>query len=114
MTHTLSRIFITYLLFFFSTTASAKDEIELEIKIINHVFHPSEIEAPEGTNIKLIVHNEDDTVEEFESSDLKREKIVPPGGKVNIILAPLAPGEYKFVGEFHESTAKGVLTIKAK
>ena len=92
--------------------AMADEIFEVEIKIKNHVFEPSEIEIPSGHKLKLIVHNMDDTIEEFESFDLKREKIVPPGGKIKIILAPLMPGKYEFFGEFHQETAKGFLNVK--
>lgn len=83
-----------------------------EIAIKNHRFVPDVIEAPAGRKIKLIVHNQDKTIEEFESHDLKREKIVPGGRKINVILAPLKPGKYHFFGEFHEETANGYLIIK--
>lgn len=114
MIHTLSKILIICLMSLCAMTAFAKDEVEIEIEIKDHVFYPAEVEAPAESNIKLIVHNRDDTIEEFESFDLKREKIVPPNGKINIILAPLAPGRYEFFGDFNQDTAKGAIIIKAK
>ncbi len=100
------------LLIFSPSIAISEDEFEIELVIRNHVFEPSEIEAPSGQKIKLVVLNTDDTVEEFESFDLKREKIVPPGSKINIILAPLAPGKYEFFGDFHQETARGFINVK--
>lgn len=93
--------------------AYAEDVIQIDLTIKNHYFDPSVIEAPAGKKVRLIVHNMDDTVEEFESHDLNREKIIPPNNKVVIIIAPLAPGSYKFLGEFHPETAQGVLNIKS-
>ena len=52
------------------------------------------------------------TVEEFESFDLKREKIIPAKGKVIVIVGPLSSGEYSFFGEFHQETAQGKLIVK--
>lgn len=97
----------------FCITSHADDEIEINIAIKNHYFEPNIIEAPEGKKIRLIVHNMDSMIEEFESHELNREKVIPPNAKIVIILAPLAVGDYPFFGEFHSDTAKGILKIKA-
>ncbi|WP_347938714.1 cupredoxin domain-containing protein [Rickettsia oklahomensis] len=76
--------------------------LEVKIAIKDHKFVPNIVEVPKSTKIKLIVHNEDDTIEEFESHDLHREKIVMPNESINIILAPLNPGKYEFFGDFHQ------------
>jgi plastocyanin len=108
----LKKLLITSFFLLFGCNVYADDTEEIELKIENHLFYPSEVEVSSGKKIKLIVHNNDDTVEEFESHDLKREKIVPPGKKINIILAPLAPGKYEFFGDFHQDTAKGVINVR--
>jgi plastocyanin len=82
---------------------------EYQIAIRNHRFEPAEIRVPAGKKIKLIVHNQDNSAEEFESHELNREKVIPPGAKANIFVGPLKPGRYPFVGEFNEKTAQGVL-----
>lgn len=86
--------------------------IEIETVLEGHVFHPSCIDVPAGQKIRLTVKNNDDVVEEFESHDLKREKIIPAKSKIVVVLAPLSPGVYKFFGEFHEETAQGCLNVK--
>ena len=73
------------------------------------LFTPSEVKVPAGTKVKLVVDNQDATAEEFESKDLKREKVIPPRSKGTFVIGPLKPGRYKFVGEFHEKTAQGVV-----
>lgn len=85
-----------------------------EITIENHRFIPEIVYLPEGKKIKLIVHNKDDIVEEFESHALKREKLVPPKGKATIVLPPLKKGEYSFIGEFHADTAQGKIIVHSK
>ena len=102
---------ILFLSTLIALNASAETEI-IEINIKDHKFDPAIVTAPSGKRIKLVVSNKDTTIEEFESSDLNREKIIPPGKKVNIILAPLKAGEYKFEGEFHADTAQGVLVVE--
>jgi high-affinity iron transporter len=78
----------------------------------NHRFEPSRIEVPAHQKFKLQVKNADDTADEFESADLNREKLVTAGQTVTIFLGPLDPGEYKFFGDFHQDTARGVLVAK--
>ena len=92
------------------TWAMAEPEALLVIK--NHRFEPSEIKVPAGQRIRLTVHNQDATPEEFESHALNREKIVPPGAKVVIFIGPLKPGKYEFAGEYNEATAKGVVVAE--
>ena len=67
---------------------------------------------PEGKKIILIVHNQDSTIEEFESVELKREKIVLGNSESKIKFAPLQVGEYKFFGDFHQDTAHGKIIVK--
>ena len=85
--------------------------LEVRIAIKDHKFVPNIVEVPKSTKIRLIIHNEDDTVEEFESHDLHREKIVMPNESINIILAPLNPGKYEFFGDFHQDTAQGFIIV---
>ena len=86
---------------------SAEPELLLVIK--NHRFEPAEVKVPAGQRVKLVVHNQDSTAEEFESHDLNREKIIPPGAKATLFVGPLKPGRYNFAGEYNEATAKGVV-----
>ncbi len=85
--------------------------LEIVTVIKNHRFEPDVITVPSGKKIRFIIHNRDNTVEEFESHDLHREKIIMPNDSINIILAPLAPGKYDFFGDFHQETAQGVLIV---
>jgi plastocyanin len=87
-------------------------EPEAGLVIRNHRFEPAELKVPAGTRVKLTVHNQDTTAEEFESHKLNREKIVPAGGKVVIFIGPLKPGKYEFFGEYNEATAQGVVVAE--
>jgi plastocyanin len=82
---------------------------EFALTIRDHRFDPAEIHVPAGQKVKLVVHNQDATPEEFESHELNREKVIAPGSKVTIFIGPLAPGRYPFFGEFHEKTARGTV-----
>lgn len=75
-------------------------------------FSPIRLEVPAGQKFKLVVKNEGPGPEEFESSDLNREKLIPAGQVVEILVGPLAPGTYGFFGEFHPDTARGQIVAK--
>jgi plastocyanin len=92
--------------------AAAADEPERTIVIKNHRFEPDVVEVPAGMRVKLLIHNQDATPEEFESHDLRREKLVTGGGKAIVWVGPLPKGEYGFFGDFHQDSAKGKLVAK--
>ena len=94
------------------SSAALADAPEFKISIKDHQFTPASLEIPANTKVKLIVKNEDATPEEFESHELNREKVIPGNSTANIFVGPLAAGEYKFFGEFHEKTAQGKLVVK--
>ena len=90
----------------------ASETIEVDLYIKNHRFSPEILELPTGKKLRITIHNQDESIEEFESFDLKREKIIFGNSQVVIVLAPLKVGEYKFFGEFHQDTAQGKIIIK--
>ena len=105
-------ILILSMVFIPSSVIAESDAIEVELHIKDHKFIPAVLELPTGKKINLTIYNDDETIEEFESPDLKRERIVPGKSDIKIILAPLKPGEYKFFGEFYQKTAQGKIIIK--
>ena len=102
--------FIKICILLFPIACFAVDEYEIIIK--NHQFIPQNLDVPANKKIKLTVCNQDNEVEEFESFDLRREKIVPANDCVKINLGSLEPGEYKIFGDFHSSTAFGSIIVK--
>ena len=82
---------------------------DITTTINNHRFTPSEVKVPANKRIQLTVVNDDPTPEEFESRDMKVEKVIPGKSKGVVRIGPLAPGRYPFFGEFNEATAKGVV-----
>ena len=85
---------------------------EFTLTIKKHRFVPSELTVPAGKRLRLVIDNQDPTPEEFESHSLRVEKVIPGRSKGAVSVGPLKPGAYDFVGEFHESTAKGTLHAK--
>ena len=87
--------------------AMADDAIVIHLK--NHKFSPSVIKVKANQPSMIILFNDDDSADEFDSSSLKVERVVPGHAKGNIRLRALAPGKYPFMGEFHAATAQGVV-----
>ena len=88
------------------TVASGQD-VEIPLTIEKNRFQPAEVRVKAGTPFVLVVTNKDATPEEFESKELRIEKVIPGGKTMKIRVRALKPGSYPFVGEYHEATAKG-------
>jgi plastocyanin len=87
-------------------------DAEATLTLKDHKFEPEQLKVPAGQRLKLTVINHDKTPEEFESKPLKIEKVVPGNGRITLFIGPLKPGSYKFVGEYHEDSTKGVLIVE--
>lgn len=88
------------------------DDPQFTLVIKDHKFTPAELQVPAGAKIRLVVRNDDATPEEFESTELHREKVVAPGQQIVVIVGPLDAGTYRFFGDFHKDTAQGKLIAK--
>ena len=100
--------YLLLILMLFPALVLAAD-LEHKLTIRDHRFEPAELRVPSEKKIKLIIDNQDESAEEFESHALNREKVIPPKSKATVFIGPLSPGRYSFIGEFHSETAKGVL-----
>jgi heme/copper-type cytochrome/quinol oxidase subunit 2 len=88
------------------------EDPQFALSIKEHRFVPAELQVPAGVKLKLLIKNEDSTPEEFESHELHREKVVPPGQQITVFVGPLDAGTYPFFGDFHQETAQGKLIAK--
>jgi len=89
-------------------TPAISAEPEFVIQIKNHQFIPAELRVPAGEKVQIVVDNQDDTPEEFESYSLNREKHVPPKSRITLFIGPLAAGRYVYQGE---DRTDGVVTL---
>jgi plastocyanin len=80
---------------------------EIPLTIEQHKFTPEDIKVKAGQPFVLVIENKDTTPEEFESKELRVEKVVPGNKTLKVRMGALRPGTYKFFGEYHEATAKG-------
>jgi hypothetical protein len=84
----------------------------LPVMLRDHRFSPAEIHVKANAPAQILLTNADSTAEEFDSSSLHVEKVVAGGSKGIVRLAPLPPGRYPFMGEYHADTAQGVVVAE--
>ncbi len=75
-------------------------------------FDPATLEVPAGQRFRLEVRNEGTAAIEFESKELRQEKVIKPKGSATMTIAPLKPGTYRYVDEYREATSKGQIVAK--
>jgi len=107
------QLFGLYLLALFGLPAYA-ELLVLQLQLKDHLFSPATLYVPEGEKVKLLIHNQDSTPEEFESFSLNREKVILGNSKGVVFIGPLEPGEHAFVGEYHPDSARGTLIVLPK
>lgn len=95
-----------------ATPARAQDLPTVNLLIRDGRFVPSTLEVPANTKFRLLIKNEGPGAEEFESVELRKEKVLGPGATSFLIFQPLKPGSYKFFGDFHPETAQGQMVAK--
>ena len=84
----------------------------IPVTLQNHKFSPAEINVKANTPSVIALTNKDATAEEFDSTALQVEKVVAGNSSGNVRIRALAPGRYPFMGEYHSSTAQGVVVAK--
>ena len=75
-------------------------------------FEPLKLEAPAGKRFKIEISNEGKGPMEFESKDLKQEKVLAAGAKSSVVINALKPGTYTFFDEYHPEAPKGQIVAK--
>jgi hypothetical protein len=93
----------------FVVAAPALADAPIMLTLQNHKFTPSVIKVKANQPAMITMVNKDGTAEEFDSSELKIEKVVAGNQSGNIRIRALKPGTYHFMGEYHDKTAQGVV-----
>lgn len=94
-------------------TAQAAEPPKLVVTLQDHRFTPDHLTVPAGQRFLIELTNRDGAVAEFESYDMKFEKIVVAGGTVTVHAGPLHPGTYKFFDDYHPQATGSVTAGKA-
>lgn len=88
------------------------DEATVQLVARDGKFFPAELVAPQGRKIRIEISNEGKDPVEFESMELRKEKVLAPNSKSVVVIVAQQPGSYKFFDEFHPKTGQGVLVVK--
>lgn len=89
----------------------AEDLPTFRLEMADGKLNPARIEVPAGKRVKIEVRNTGKGAVEFESVQLRKEKVLAPGAESFVVIAPLDPGEYKFFDDFHQQ-AQGVIVAR--
>lgn len=94
-----------------SAVTHAEDAVTVKLEMADGQFNPARIEVPAGKRIRIEIKNTGKRAVEFESVELRKEKVLAPGAESVVVIAPQSPGEYKFFDDFNQK-AKGVIVVK--
>jgi len=83
--------------------AAADPPPEIPLTLDKDQFQPSELKVKANTPFVLVVTNKGAKAAEFESKDLRIEKVVPAGKTVNVRIRALKPGTYAFFNDFNKA-----------
>jgi uncharacterized cupredoxin-like copper-binding protein len=92
--------------------ARAEDLPTYRLELADGKITPARLEVPAGKRFKITIFNKGNSAVEFESVQLRKEKVLAPGADSFVVVAALEPGEYKFFDDFHQSTGQGVIVAK--
>lgn len=88
------------------------DEVTVQLVARDGKFFPEELVVPPGRRIRIEIRNEGKDPIEFESTELRKEKVLAPDSKSVVVIVPQQPGRYRFFDEFHQKTAQGALVVQ--
>ncbi len=92
--------------------ARAGDEATFHIEFNDGKVTPQRLEVPANRRLVLELANKGQTPAEFESRELRKEKVLAPGATSALVIRDLDPGEYDFFDDFHPGAKPAVLVAK--
>lgn len=95
-----------------ANVARADEPVTFDIVLRAGRIEPARLDVPAGRRIKLALRNDGPGPCEFENLELRVEKVLAPGASSFVVIAPLRPGSYRFVDEFHPDTGRLDLIAK--
>lgn len=89
-----------------------EDEPAFTIEFHDGKVEPLRVEVPANQRFRLELRNTGTTPVEFESAELRKEKVVAPDSTGTLVFRMLDPGEYPFFDDLHPDAPKAVLVAK--
>jgi Cupredoxin-like domain len=90
----------------------AEEELVFTIEFKDGTIAPERLAVPANQRFQLQLRNNGDTPAEFESSELRKEKVLAPRTTSILVFRTLDPGEYPFFDDFHPDAPNAVLIAK--
>ncbi|MGB5325566.1 MAG: cupredoxin domain-containing protein [Pseudomonadales bacterium] len=110
----MKRVFFILSIWMIAAETRCEDIPVFHMRLKEHLFFPSYLQVPAHVKFKLIIENQDNTAEEFDSFDLNREKVLFARSLSTIFIGPLEPGDYTFFGEYNSDIARGTILATDK
>lgn len=97
------RLAIASLLLWSPHSMAAEDEPVpvFEIRFSDGRIEPLRLVVPADRRFKIVLRNDGQSPVEFESLELRKEKVVGPGVTTFLVIRRLDAGEYAFFDDFH-------------
>ncbi len=108
----LSVLVATFAFAFLANAGARAEDATFRIEFKDGVVTPKRLEVPASTRIVLELVNTGETPAEFESKELRKEKVLAPGASSSLVLRSLDPGEYQFFDDFHLDASPSILVAK--
>jgi hypothetical protein len=96
----------------FAIPSFADDAAMPQVRFEHGSFAPAQLTVSANKPFKVKVTNQSDAAIEFESFELHRERVVPPGETITVHMPSLAPGSYQFFDDFHHEVPKGLIVSR--
>ncbi|MFT0213479.1 cupredoxin domain-containing protein [Pseudomonas sp. F1_0610] len=100
---------VAFWLGIFSLNAIAAETVTVQLEMKDGDLIPNTFTVPANTRIRIEVRNTGTSPVEFESTQLRKEKVLAPGAKSVVVIARLRPGTYSFFDDFHLDKPHGTI-----
>lgn len=95
-----------------ATIAIADESPTFMVDLKDGLITPPSLEVPANSQFRLELRNSGSSPVEFESIELRKEKVLGPGAASFVVIRRLDPGEYRFFDDFHPGMPPATLVAK--
>lgn len=108
----LRAVFAALIIALAPVAALAEEEPTFRIEFKDGAVSPDRIDVPANARFRLELANVGLSPIEFESLELRKEKVVAPGTTTVLVIRTLDAGEYSFFDDFHPGGPSAKLVAK--
>ncbi|APX68368.1 cupredoxin domain-containing protein [Brucella sp. 6810] len=88
------------------------EEPTFRLEFKDGVITPDRLEVPANTRFRIELVNTGSMPAEFESLELRKEKVIAAQSETVMVIRTLDPGEYPFFDDFHPGGTPAILIAK--